>query len=356
MIALSIDAMGGDYGLQTTIPATLEILKIHQHIKLILVGDAEQIGNRLHDAGYDTGDSGGSDGRAWADRLAIQHASQVIEMHEHPLNALRKKKDSSMRVAINLVKDGRVDGCVSAGNTGALMAMARFVLRTIPGIDRPAICTALPRLKGYTYMLDLGANIDTSPEVLLQFGLMGSQLVKCLDGKNNPTVGLLNIGVEEIKGNEAIKATAALFKNSNLNYIGFVEADEIYTGNTDLVVCDGVLGNIALKASEGVAQMIMSVLKEEFNRNVVTKGSGLLVKPVLNAIKYRLDHRRYNGASLLGLRAAVVKSHGRTDHIGFKHAVEVAIEEVRKDMVTQIQKALPAQDLSNNTSPRPSIA
>ena len=336
-ITLAIDAMGGDYGLQTTVPAAIEILQTYPQIKLILIGDAEQINMKLHDLGAQSGTES-------SDRLLIQHASQVIEMDDSPVTALRKKKDSSMRVAINLLKDGRADGCVSAGNTGALMATARFVLRTIEGIDRPAICTALPRLEGYTHMLDLGANIDTSPAVLLQFGLMGSQLIKCLDGKNNPTVGLLNIGVEEMKGNESIKATAALFKDSNLNYIGFVEADEIYTGNTDLVVCDGVLGNIALKASEGVAQMIISVLKEEFNRNAITKGAGLLATPVLNAIKYRLDHRRYNGASLLGLRGTVVKSHGRTDYIGFKHAIEVAIEEVRKDLVTQIQ------NISQNTS------
>ncbi|WP_423910616.1 phosphate acyltransferase PlsX [Candidatus Spongiihabitans sp.] len=334
MIKLSIDAMGGDHGLGTTVPAALEILRTYQKIKLILVGDTDQIKIKLNDLGGKLGK-----------RLAIQHASQIVEMDEHPANALRRKKDSSMRVAINLVKDGTVDGCVSAGNTGALMATARFVLRTIPGIDRPAICASLPRPEGYTHMLDLGANIDTPPEILLQFGLMGSQLIDCLNGKKNPTIGLLNIGVEEIKGNESIKATAELFKGSNLNYIGFIEADEIYMGNTDLIVCDGFLGNVALKASEGVAQMIMSVLKEEFSRNVVAKGSGLLAKPVLNAIKRRLDHRRYNGASLLGLRGAVVKSHGGTDHIGFKFAIEVAIEETRKGLVNQIESAIVASSV-----------
>lgn len=334
MITLSIDAMGGDHGLGTTVPAAIEILRTYQKIKLILVGDTDQIEIKLNDLGEKPGK-----------RLAIQHASQIVEMDEHPANALRRKKDSSMRVAINLVKDGSVDGCVSAGNTGALMATARFVLRTIPGIDRPAICASLPRSEGYTHMLDLGANIDTPPEILLQFGLMGSQLIDCLDGKKNPTVGLLNIGVEEVKGNESIKAAAELFKSSNLNYIGFVEADEIYMGNTDLIVCDGFLGNVALKASEGVAQMIMSVLKEEFNRNVVAKGAGLLAKPVLNAIKRRLDYRRYNGASLLGLRGAVVKSHGGTDHIGFKFAIKAAIEETRKGLVNQIESAIVASSV-----------
>jgi glycerol-3-phosphate acyltransferase PlsX len=325
MITLSIDAMGGDHGLDATAPAAIEILDSHEDIKLILVGNADQIRGQL-----------ATMGREMDGRLDIQHASQVVEMDEHPAHALRQKKDSSMRVAINLVKDGTVDGCVSAGNTGALMATARFVLRTIPGIDRPAICAALPRADGYTFMLDLGANVDTPPEILLQFGLMGSQLVECLNGKKNPTVGLLNIGVEEIKGNDSIKATAELFKASSLNYTGFVEADEIYIGETDLVVCDGVLGNVALKASEGVAQMIMSVLKDEFSKNAFTK------KPVLNAIKQRLDHRRYNGASLLGLQGTVVKSHGGTDHIGFKHAIEVAIEETRNSLVNQIQIALAA--------------
>lgn len=323
--------MGGDNGLGATVPAALEILRIYQKIKLVLVGDAEQIKTKLNDLGAKP-----------SERLAIKHASQIVEMDEHPTNALRRKKDSSMRIAINLVKDGSVDGCVSAGNTGALMATARFVLRTIPGIDRPAICASLPRPEGYTHVLDLGANIDAPPEILLQFGLMGAQLINCLDGKKNPTVGLLNIGVEEIKGNESIKAAAELFKNSSLNYIGFVEADQIYIGNTDLIVCDGFPGNVALKASEGVAQMIMSVLKDEFNRNVVAKGAGLLAKPVLNAIKRRLDHRHYNGASLLGLRGAVVKSHGGTDDIGFKFAIEVAIEETQKGLVSQIESAIVA--------------
>ncbi len=297
-------------------------------VLLALVGDSGKI-----ESGLDSFDP------ALRKRISIHHASEIVEMNEHPAYALRKKKDSSMRVAIHLVKEGGADACVSAGNTGALMATARFVLRTIPGIDRPAICASLPRLNGYTYVLDLGANVDTPPEILLQFGFMGSQLIDCLDSKPNPTVGLLNIGVEEIKGNESTKATAELFKSSTLNYVGFIEADEIYLGDTDLVVCDGFLGNVALKASEGVAQMIMSVLKEEFSRNFITRGSALVAKPVINSIKKRLDHRRYNGASLLGLQGTVVKSHVGTDHIGFMHAIEVAAAEARKDLVTQIKNA-----------------
>lgn len=330
MITIAIDAMGGDHGLSTTVPASIDIVQSIPDVKLILVGDQAALESALESA------NGLS-----AERLSLHPSTQVVSMDEHPAAALRKKKDSSMRLAINLVRDGAADACVSAGNTGALMATARFVLRTIPGIDRPAICANLPRVKGSTHMLDLGANVDTPPEILLQFGVMGSQLVKCLHGKPSPTVGLLNIGVEEIKGNDSIKATAELFKKSTLNYVGFVEADEIYLGDTDIVVCDGVLGNVALKASEGVAQMIMTVIKNEFMRNTLTKAAGIVAKPVMGSIKSRLDHRRYNGASLLGLNGTVVKSHGGTDAVGFRHAVEVAIEEARKHLVTQIQNALP---------------
>ena len=333
MITISIDAMGGDHGLDTTIPAVGELLSEVSQVKLVLVGDE----SRIHKA---------IDRHRLKDKLdnnqgiIIHHASEVVEMDENPATALRRKKDSSMRVAINLVKDGQADGCVSAGNTGALMATARFVLSMLPGIDRPAICGILPRTNGHTHMLDLGANVDTPPEILLQFGMMGTELVKCLDNKSNPKVGLLNIGVEEIKGNETIKATSKLFKESRLNYVGFVEADEIYLGNTDLVVCDGVLGNVALKASEGVAQMIMTVMKDEFLKNALTKISATVAKPVINSIKYRLDHRRYNGASLLGLNGTVVKSHGGIDALGFKHAVAVAIKEIEKNLVKQIQETL----------------
>ena len=338
MTTLSIDAMGGDHGLDATVPASIEVLRSHPDISLILVGDQAQLSSRVAHYGADI-----------KNRLSIQPASQVVEMDENPAFALRKKKDSSMRVAINLVKDGIADACVSSGNTGALMATARFVLRTLPGIDRPAICAALPRSSGYTYVLDLGANVDTPPKILLQFGVMGSQLIDCLDGKKNPSVGLLNIGVEEIKGNNSIKATAELFKSSKLNYVGFVEADEIYLGDTDLIVCDGVLGNVALKASEGVAQMIMAVMKEEFSRSIMTRGSAVIAQPVLRAIKHRMDHRRYNGASLLGLQGTVVKSHGGADQVAFRHAIEVAVEEATKDLVNHIQDAL-TENISQNGS------
>jgi len=334
MINLSVDAMGGDHGLDATVPASIEVVERNPDVKVILVGDPQGIRARLGQ-------------KEVSGRIEVQSASEVVEMEDSPAYALRKKKDSSMRVAINLVKAGASNACVSAGNTGALMATARFVLKTIPGIERPAICAALPKLNGFTYMLDLGANIDSPPEILFQFGLMGSRLISCLGGPAEPTVGLLNIGVEEMKGNETIKAAAEIFRQSGLNYRGYVEPDEIYLGDTDLVVCDGFVGNIALKASEGVAQMIMGTLKEEFTRSLTSKMCGLFARPVLNSVKTRLDHRRYNGASLLGLRGTVVKSHGGTDHVGFRHAIEVAIEEVRKNLVSEIENSLtsvPVQD------------
>ena len=329
MTTLSIDAMGGDHGLNATIPAAIEAIKVHADVKLVLVGEEKQISQKLDECGCQLDE-----------RITVYSASEVVAMDEQPGFALRRKKDSSMRVAIELVKEGVADACVSAGNTGALMATAKFVLRTIDGINRPAICGALPRPAGFTYMLDLGANVDTTPEMLLQFGIMGSQLIDCLSGHSNPSVGLLNIGVEERKGNECIKATAELFKSSNLNYVGYVEADKIYMGDTDLIVCDGVLGNVALKASEGVAQMIMAVVKEEFSRTTLRKGAALISKSVLNAIKYRLDHRHYNGASLLGLQGSVVKSHGGADWVGFLHAIEVALKEVKNGLVRQISQQL----------------
>lgn len=327
MITLSVDAMGGDVGLKSTIPASLATIRNDAEIMIILVGKAELIRAKLGDY-------------ACHPQLQIHAASEIVAMDDPPALALRKKKDSSMRVAINLVNQGRAEACISAGNTGALMATARFVLKTIPGIERPAICAALPKLKGYTYMLDLGANIDSPAPILYQFGMMGSLLIRCLQGIENPTIGLLNIGVEEMKGNDTIKAAAELFKNSGLNYIGFVEPDEIYMGDTDLVVCDGFTGNIALKASEGVAQMIMGTLKEEFSRNMLAKTAAFAATPVLNAIKKRLDHRRYNGASLLGLRGTVVKSHGGADEVGFQYAIKVAVEAIRANLISQIENTL----------------
>ena len=329
MTTLAIDAMGGDHGLSATIPAAQEMLHRHDDLDLTLVGRQSVIEDFLQ-----------SNRISPHPRLTIHNAEDVVEMDDSPAFALRKKKDSSMRVAINLVKQGEAEGCVSSGNTGALMATARFVLNTIPGIERPAICSALPRIEGQTYVLDLGANVDSPASILFQFGVMGTSLIQCLEGKQNPTVGLLNIGTEDLKGNDTIKTAANLFKESDLNYTGFVEANEVYTGNTDLVVCDGFVGNVALKSTEGAAQMIMSVLKQEFSKNLATKSSALIAGPVLKAIKNRLDHRRYNGASLLGLRGTVVKSHGGSDALGFQSAIGVAIEEVKNNLVSKIESAM----------------
>ena len=261
-------------------------------------------------------------------------------MTDKPSHALRKKKDSSMRVAINLVKDGAANACVSAGNTGALMATARFVLKTLPGIDRPAICTALPTISGHTHVLDLGANVDSSAEHLLEFAVMGSVLTSAVDNNPNPTVGLLNIGEEELKGNERVKEAARLFNDCSLNYVGFIEGDGIYMNPTDVVVCDGFIGNVMLKASEGVAKMFGAYLKTEFKRNIFTKLSALAAYPVLKAFKKQLDPRSYNGASLLGLNGIVVKSHGGADAYAFGKAILEARKEVIKDVPNQIRKKL----------------
>ena len=326
---VALDVMGGDHGVCVTIPAALSILAKTQDLRLILVGDKQAIAGEL--AKNNATEHG---------RLIIHHTSQVVDMDEPPAHALRGKKDSSMRVAINLVKEDTAQGCVSAGNTGALMATARFVLKTLPGIDRPAICTALPTIHNHIHMLDLGANIDCTPEQLFQFALMGSILVSATEDIERPTVGLLNIGEEDIKGNETVKKAAELIRESNLNYIGFIEGDEIFTGNVDVVVCDGFIGNVALKTSEGLVQMIAHFIKEEFNRNLMTRLAGLVALPVLYAFRKRVDPRRYNGASLVGLNGIVIKSHGSADALAFEYAIAEAIKEVDKHLPQQINQEL----------------
>jgi len=262
-------------------------------------------------------------------------------MDEDVRSAIRTKKDSSMRVAIDLVKEGRAQACVSAGNTGALMATSRYVLKTLPGIDRPAIATVLPNMRGgWTYVLDLGANVNCTPEHLLQFGIMCSELVRSVEGKQRPTVGLLNIGAEDIKGNDQVKGAAELMRASDLNFHGYVEGDDIYKGTTDIVVCDGFVGNVALKTSEGLVQMLSTFLREEFGRTALTRVAGIFALPVINAFKGRLDHRRYNGASLLGLRGVVVKSHGSADAFAFGFAIRRAIEEARTGVLGHISKRM----------------
>ncbi|MFA5242131.1 MAG: phosphate acyltransferase PlsX [Sulfuricella sp.] len=324
-ITVAIDAMGGDHGAHVTVPAALEILRRDADINIVLVGLTEAIEFELRACRAEVGP-----------RLRIHHASEVVTMDDPPAQALRSKKDSSMRVAINLVKSGEANACVSAGNTGALMAISRFVLKTLPGIDRPAIASMLPSLKGHVYVLDLGANVDCSAEHLLQFGIMGAMLASAVEHKEKPSVGLLNIGEEDIKGNDVVKQAGELLRNSHLNFYGNVEGDDIYKGTTDVVVCDGFVGNVALKTSEGLAQMMGKFLRQEFRRNLFTKLLGLLAMPVLSAFKKRMDHRRYNGASLLGLRGIVVKSHGSADSFAYQFAIETAVEEVRNGVLRRI--------------------
>jgi len=266
----------------------------------------------------------------------VHHASEVVLMDESPALALRNKKDSSVRVAVELVKNGEAQACVSAGNTGALMAVSRFVLKMLPGIDRPAIIAALPSMRGSTYVLDLGANVDCGPEHLLQFAIMGATLVAAVEHKDRPSVGLLNIGEEDIKGNGVVKKAAELLRDSEVNFIGNIEGDGIYKGEADVVVCDGFVGNVMLKASEGMVQMVRSFIRQEFMRSVLARLAGVIVMPVLYAFRKRLDPRRFNGATLLGLRGIVVKSHGSADAFGFERAIERAMEEVRNEVLHRL--------------------
>jgi phosphate acyltransferase len=323
-ITLAVDCMGGDHGLASTLPASLAFLNKHPTAQLLLVGLPEALQNLSHP------------------RARVVPASEVVAMDDPLEVALRKKKDSSMRVAIAQVKEGAAQAAVSAGNTGALMAIARYVLKTLAGIDRPAIATQMPNIKGgQTTVLDLGANVDCQPEHLFQFAIMGAALVSVLSNDNNPSVGLLNIGEEVIKGNEIIKKTGELLrsaaKNGDLNFVGNVEGNDIYTGAADIVVCDGFVGNVALKASEGLAKMIGQFLKEEFSRSIFTKTASICAYPVLNAFKNRVDHRRYNGAALLGLRGLVFKSHGSADALAFEAALNKAYEAASHGLLAKVQ-------------------
>lgn len=327
-VTLAVDAMGGDHGLSVVIPAAVRAAKHNSNLHLILVGDEELITQHLQKHGVKVSGN---------DQFSIQHTSEVVDMDELPSHALRNKKDSSMRVAINLVKEGVAEACVSAGNTGALMATARFVLKTLPGIDRPAIIAELPTAKSRTRVIDLGANVDSCAEHLFQFAVMGSALIRALD-KHTPKVGLLNIGVEEIKGNDQVKRTAHMLAECDLiNYVGYVEGDQFYSGDVDLVVCDGFVGNVALKASEGLATLMINVLKESFMRHWWSKIVGLLAKPALAHLKNRMDPARYNGASLLGLNGIVVKSHGGASERAFQFAIEEAMLQVQSNVVDLVR-------------------
>lgn len=327
-LVISVDAMGGDNGLETTIPACLQFLNEYPEVNLILVGDESEIKSQY-----------GDKLASYLARVEIINTTQVVGMDELPQIAMRKR-DSSMRVAINMVKEGKAGAIVSAGNTGALMAVARYVLRTMDGIDRPAIAKLMPSVAGEVCVLDLGANVECAPEHLLQFGVMGAQLMRGVTGKELPSVGILNIGSEDIKGNETVKKAANLIKKTNLNFYGNVEGDDISKGIVDVVVTDGFTGNVSLKTTEGVAKMIATFLKEEFTRNIFTKLIALLSYPVLNRLKKRVDPRKYNGAILLGLNGVVVKSHGGTDAHGFYYALLQAHHEVKADMITLLRDYL----------------
>lgn len=321
--------MSGDHGLTVVIPAAVRAVRKNSNLHLILVGDQHRITVSLQKAGYSLTSSS---------QITIEHAPEVVGMDELPSHALRNKKLSSMRVAINLVRDGRAQACVSAGNTGALMATARFVLKTLPGIDRPAIIAELPTAKGRTRVMDLGANVDSCAEHLFQFAVMGSALIQAVDQKLRPKIALLNIGVEEIKGNDQVKRTAHMLSECQLlNYVGYVEGDHFYTGDVDLVVCDGFVGNVALKASEGLASLMATVLRQCFERYWWSRLVGLLAKPALAHFKKRMNPERYNGASLLGLNGIVIKSHGGANTNAFQFAIEEAMVQVKSNVVNLVR-------------------
>lgn len=326
---IALDCMGGDFGPKVVVPAAVSALKKYSELQLILVGDESIIRSQLD-----------SQNDIDAGRYTIQHTSEVVGMDEPPAQVLRNKKNSSMRVAINMVRDKQANACVSAGNTGALMATARYVLHTLAGIDRPAINTILPAIKGHTHMLDLGANVDCKAENLFQFAVMGSVLASAVDDMPKPKVGLLNVGQEAIKGNDQVKEANKLLDSSGLNYIGYVEGDDIFYGDVDVVVCDGFVGNVSLKTSEGVARLISHLAKQSFTKNLYTKMVALLARPVLKDLKETIDPRHYNGASLLGLKGIVIKSHGGADTYSFENAIKMAIIESEKDVPELIDKQL----------------
>lgn len=342
---IAIDAMGGDFGLPVTLPASIAYLRDSPDSTVLLVGDQGAIEGAIRSAvGVD----------AVRDRLSIHHASEVVGMDESPAVALRSRRDSSMRVAIERVRDGSADACVSAGNTGALMAISRFVLKMLDGIDRPAIATQLPnRGGGATTMLDLGANVDCEPRHFLEFALMGAALVTALGGVARPRVGLLNIGEEIIKGNETVRLAAELLRASPLNFVGNVEGNDIFEGKADVVVCDGFVGNVALKTSEGLARMLGEMIREEFSKDLLSRLAGLVALPVLARFKRRVDPRRYNGASLIGLRGVVFKSHGSSDALGFENAIRRAGDAARNQLPARIAAAIDSSGAGGTPSVTP---
>ena len=326
---IAVDAMGGDGGPKIIMPSLREFISENKNTRIKVFGDKDILSE--HSRNFE---------EYIADQIEIIHTKEKVLSDDSPSHALRHKKNSSMRMAIQAVKDNEANACVSAGNTGALMAISRFILGTLEGIDRPAIESMLPSLNGHTHVLDLGANVDCKAEHLYQFAVMGSVLSMILDDKVNPSVGLLNVGQEVIKGNTQVKEAHDLLKSSTLNYVGFVEGDDIFCGNIDVIVCDGFIGNIALKTSEGIARFISSTLKDEFKKNVFTKIAGISSTKVLNSFKKVVDPRRYNGASLIGLKGIIIKSHGGADSFAFNNSLKIALKEVNKDVPTCINKKL----------------
>jgi glycerol-3-phosphate acyltransferase PlsX len=349
-IKISIDCMGGDHGPSVTIPAAIAFVKSEPEAELILVGLEDVLRAELKKHKADA-----------HPRLSVLHASETVTMDDPLEVALRRKKDSSMRVAIELVKDGRARACVSAGNTAALMAISRYVLKTMAGVDRPAICSILPNQKdGPTYMLDLGANVDCEPHHLHQFAIMASVLVSAMEGIARPTIGLLNVGTEDIKGNEVVKATGKLLQadheRGNLNFFGNVEGNDIFKGTTDIVVCDGFVGNIALKSIEGLARLFKNVMTAEFKRNPLTMLGALIARMALKNISNRLNPSRYNGASLLGLRGLVFKSHGGADAYSYEWAIKRSfdaakynVQEQVSTMIAELMPRTPEADAAGST-------
>ena len=329
-ITIALDMMSGDNGVSSSVPAAIESIEKFDDMFLILVGDQDKINPLISDKIKILENT----------RYKILHAKESINMDDEIISAIRGKKKSSMRLGINAVKNKDADACVSAGNTGALMALSKIILKTIPGIDRPAICGSLPTKSGQFHMLDLGANVECSAKHLYQFSLMGSALVQSLELNNKPVIGLLNIGSEEFKGNDTIKSAGQLISKSNLNYAGFVEGDDMFSGKFDVVVADGFAGNIALKSIEGVAKVISHFIKTEFTKNMFTKLSALISLPVLKSVKQRVDPREYNGASLVGLQGVVVKSHGGADSYAFSQAINTAYYEVKNELLNKIESLI----------------
>ena len=335
-ITIALDMMSGDHGVSSSVPAAIESIEKFDDMFLILVGDQDKINPLISDKIKILENT----------RYKILHTKESINMDDEIISAIRGKKKSSMRLGINAVKNKDADACVSAGNTGALMALSKIILKTIPGIDRPAICGSLPTKSGQFHMLDLGANVECSAKHLYQFSLMGSALVQSLELNNKPVIGLLNIGSEEFKGNDTIKSAGQLISKSTLNYAGFVEGEDMFSGKFDVVVADGFAGNIALKSIEGVAKVISHFIKTEFTKNMFTKLSALISLPVLKSVKQRVDPREYNGASLVGLQGVVVKSHGGADSYAFSQAINTAYYEVKNELLNKIESLIQTE-LSN---------